>query len=557
MLYFHSSSIDLLNPSSSLSNFHEVNTQRHRPKVSTSRKTLVDRNALLNLMEDEQEEQFAFDTGVVPWPPVVTAIPEVHPSPESTRIDLTTASVDSQFCPGHHRCRFLLPLWIGEQESRSQVHLTQILHLAASLNRTVVLPNVSKSRIGACGKWKLGAYYDVGNVARQLKDIGGPLAQVTLLDDFKTWVTMRPEHPVGQVVFLSEKPPTLITTLEPRLVLSEAGLDLFVDKSSLAMDDPRLKNAYCLQTKFENLRVDLRRPVTVHANISNGTSLVSTGNALCTMLQQDDVLRLTTEQTPNDMNVPNASPQQDSLDSDDDLHATTAGRVAEPDVLVLHWDLRHFPFVTPHDTPGLEYSEQLRNFVGVLTTSSQPYLAVHWKMETVQASLLPDCAEALVDTLGILLADPTLAKDVKTVWLATDQPKTSETCTKEREEALAIVRAAFELGAPLGGWTLTSTEEEVKRARSELATKGEDVSLDDEDDDDLLWEDSGILEILDKMVAIQATLFVTGARGCGKPRLASTPNDKRLTTDLDLAPLPDRSSTIGLRDAVNTYPEML
>lgn len=528
MLYFSSSITNSSTTSPSVSILHEATQPRHRTRIPPSLRAVVDRNTLFDLIVDGQEEEIAFAPDVVNvrWPPIVTAIPEVHPSPEVTRIDLTTTSVDSQFCPGHPRCRFLLPLWIGEQESKGQVHLTQILHLAVSLNRTVVLPNVGKSRLGACGRWKLGAYYDVGSVARQLKDIGGPHAQMSLLDDFKTWVSMRPEGPVGQVVFLNERPATTLSaSSQSQLVLSEGGLDLLVDKNYLDMDDSRLKNAYCLKTKFGNLRLESRRPVTVHANISDATPLSSAGNALSATLRRGGPL--TTQQTPDDVDVAGTSPPQDAYGLDEDLPAAITSP-SEPDVLVLHWDLRHLPFATPHDVHGLEYSERLRDFINMLTTPSQPYLVVHWKMETTQVSVLSDCAEALVDTLSILLADPTLAKNIKTVWLATDisHTKTSQVCTKECEEALAIVRAAFELGGPLEDWTLTSLEEEVKRVRSEIAANDEEFSLDDEDDDNHLWEDSGILEILDKMVAMQSALFVTGTRGCGKPRLVPSANSQ-------------------------------
>ncbi|KAI0691317.1 hypothetical protein BC835DRAFT_1279372 [Cytidiella melzeri] len=166
--------------------------------------------------------------------------------------------------------------------------------------------------------------------------------------------------------------------------------------------------------------------------------------------------------------------------------------------------------------------------------SSQPYLAVHWRMETVQPEILPDCAEALVDTLSTLLADPTLARGIKTVWLATDMPaslssdegsqapqhrsNTFKAVTNEHIHAMNIVKGAFDAGGALEHRTMTGLAEQMQRVRAELMGEGRDFSLVDDDDTGLIWEDAGIWGILDKMAAMQSTLFVSGARGCGRVR---------------------------------------
>ncbi|KAF8181485.1 hypothetical protein BJ912DRAFT_906817, partial [Pholiota molesta] len=101
------------------------------------------------------------------WPPKVTRIPErpARPPPGSTPAAGATADA---LCPSatHPRpCRFLLPLRIAEQESKARIHLAQLALLARALNRTLVLPNVGRSKVGACFRWDLGAYYDVRSLA--------------------------------------------------------------------------------------------------------------------------------------------------------------------------------------------------------------------------------------------------------------------------------------------------------------------------------------------------------------------------------------------------------
>lgn len=506
----------------------ELKQQRSRGRTPSTRRPVVDRKTIIDMIveEDQEEEETSTVTDIVNmrWPPLVTAVPEVHPSSDATRIGLSTNLVDSQFCRGQTQCRLLLPLWIGEQESKGRIHFAQVLHLAAALNRTIVLPNVGKSRLGACGKWGFEAYYDVGSVARQFKDMTNGDGQIMFLDDFRTWVGMRPESPVGQLVFFDERAASHADHAQATLARSEGGLDLYVDDNTLEATDIRLKNSFCLKTKMRHLRLDSLRPLSVHANISDATAASSPGNTLSTLIRRPDVLHMAaTGQALQDL----------TLLQDTDNAGSSASK-AEPEVLVAHWDLRHLPFLSPTTTLSFNYSHKLWELSDLLTNPSRPYLAVHWRMETVQPDLLPDCAEALVDTLGILLAEPTLARDIKTVWLATDMPlplssdemlhappqrsNTFKTVTNEHTLALNIVKDAFDLGGSLENWKMTNLAEQMYRVRKDLAQRGRDFSLVDEDDSGLIWEDTGVWGILDKMAAMQSTLFVSGARGCGRVR---------------------------------------
>lgn len=444
------------------------------------------------------------------WPPLVTAIPEVQHSAKSTRIGLTTAGVDAQFCFGQPHCRFLLPLWIGEQESRGRIHLTQLVHLAAALNRTLVLPNVGKSRLGACGKWSFETYYDMASMAKHVKEVSGGATRIYLMDDFKTWVDMRPDRPRGQFLFLYEN--TTTQAAPPSSLLGQAeSLDLLVDDYAIEDDDGRLKNAYCLKTKLHDL--------SVHHH--NAMSLVFTPSNAASAGPQpgDDMASL--------------------LQSSTGLDPSTLLPVGSPDVLLVHWELRHLPFITTPSAPTLTYTEKLWNFAPRLTNPYGPYLAIHWRMETVDASLLSDCAEALVDTLTSLLGDPTLGHGIGAVWLATDVPwsmsptqeldslparsNTFKTYASEHDEAVDIVKAAFGQEGPLHHWKLVGLDEEVERLRVEAEQKTEQFVLADEDDDGLLWRDSGVWGILDKIVAMRSALFVSSVRECGKVRYAGTP----------------------------------
>lgn len=53
----------------------------------------------------------------------------------------------------------MLPIFIMEQESKAQMHFRQLAFLSGMLNRTVVLPNVAGSRLGACLEHDFDFYY--------------------------------------------------------------------------------------------------------------------------------------------------------------------------------------------------------------------------------------------------------------------------------------------------------------------------------------------------------------------------------------------------------------
>lgn len=474
------------------------------------------------------EEPRMTDTRKVRWPPMVTAIPETRPDADSLYSGVTASSIDTQFCGGVSPCRILLPLWIGEQESRSRMHLVQILQLARSLNRTLVLPNVGRSRIGACGRWDFEVYYDVGSfVGPKTEADQGLVRKVMLMDDFKTWLEMRPTEPSGQLLFVDEKTDADDDATKDKISPnSTEALSVYIDKNSLDVEDPRLRKVRCLPTKYRQLDLDTFSPMTVHIPPVDSFG----GRFLTDALAQEETYT---------------------------AHRRLRGSPAEPipEVLILHWDTRHFPF--PHlldpEAMTLGYSSKLRSLSRRLIKPRAPYLAVHWRMETVSPALLPDCAEALVDTLSTLLSDPNLAAEIKTIWFASDFPwpvssnaaaaaspdlntdgdprqesmqiassarrsNTFRSVSHEHIEAIRIFTSAFRTGGPLENWRLTGVSEELERVRREMEKEGKEYVLEEDDDEGVLLEDSGVLGILDKLVAMESALFVSGAKRCGRVR---------------------------------------
>jgi len=87
----------------------------------------------------------------------------------------------------------------------------------------------------------------------------------------------------------------------------------------------------------------------------------------------------------------------------------------------------------------------------------------------------------------------------------------------QHEEAIEILRGAFEEGGVYEGRRITELAEAMAKIREDrlrdAAGRGGQTGVGIEGE---LMEDSGILGILDKIVATRAGLFVTGGKGCGR-----------------------------------------
>ncbi|KAF7726879.1 hypothetical protein EC973_008386 [Apophysomyces ossiformis] len=112
--------------------------------------------------------------------------------------------IDRKYC-GRDRCQFVLPVAITEQAlrqkgmSKAQLHFRQIAFLSGKVGRTVVLPNVYLSHLGACRRYPFDFYYD-DNWLKQNKRFFNYIS----LKDFKMWAEERRRAdslPSGQEVF--------------------------------------------------------------------------------------------------------------------------------------------------------------------------------------------------------------------------------------------------------------------------------------------------------------------------------------------------------------------
>ncbi|KAJ4473204.1 hypothetical protein C8R41DRAFT_849266 [Lentinula lateritia] len=401
-------------------------------------------------------------------------------------------------------CRFLLPIRIAEQESKARIHLLEIIQTAKRLDRILVLPRVGKSRLGLCFRWSFEAYYDENMLQETLHEEG---VRAVTLEAFKLWLDSSPvPSPRGQLVSLSSKvdlnrPGTVKFTDNNNRLIS------FVDTDPLTLQDHRLPG--CFGDRFSALLLNDFTPIAVYPSPVLNKSLRKQpiGEEFISILGREDIR--------------NASrfPALGGILPDN-----------EPEVLMLDWGMRHPVYSQPFN--GLiTYSPSLEQLATMLSSPSSPYLTIHWRMESVSPDVLPDCAHDLVDTISNLLHSPHLSEGIQKVWFAGDYPvplvehlyptsdwaQTRATLQNksgtfrdfgERHmEAVNILVDAFREGAELDRWTITDLT-------AELARMEKDDELHDVHPEFLA--DSGALGILDKMVGMDAAIFVGGSKRCGR-----------------------------------------
>ncbi|KAH9831517.1 uncharacterized protein C8Q71DRAFT_910545 [Rhodofomes roseus] len=432
------------------------------------------------------------------WPPIVTALPEARASASygrqkaGTPAASTDNAIDAQFC-GRAPCRLLVPLLVTERaEPKVQEQLLQILALARQLNRTVVLPNVGKGRIGTCLRWDFDTYFDIASTARWSGE------RVMMMDDFRTWVDMRLQSPTTQVVTVDEGATDAVGRVEYSPTILEKAM----------------KNMRCFKTRFRSLKLDDVGTTSVHLSLAGDLRAVP-GEAALLVGTLDDRL-----DPPGSDGSALASSSE--LAADDALTFATGAThplklvTAHPlhneaDILLLHWDVHHEVFPTSQ-TASIDYSPRLWALADKMTEDLQPYLAVHWHTDKLPPAVLTACADALVDMLDILLHNESVNYGIRTVYFSSDFPLLENPKEGQKrllymhQEAGKIIRGAFAPGGELQRWSLETKQGLVRK------THGTTGAV---DEDQLPLDDAGVQDMLAMTISMKAALFVSSTKGCG------------------------------------------
>ncbi|ORZ20604.1 hypothetical protein BCR42DRAFT_409134 [Absidia repens] len=412
---------------------------------------------------------------IIPAAPV--ALPEQKPSIPSSYA-ASIQRINQKYC-GSSQCRFILPVAITEQESKAQYHFRQLAFLAGKVHRTIVLPNVHSSHLGACRQHPFDFYYDYSWM-----DANKDAFNYITMEQFQYWLQERravEATPSGQEVFIE---------------INEAY-------PHLAKADNCFKDLFDF-THRPRTRFQLEDPETESKRTGNFTEILM--DVLGDKARQKDYI---------DQRA------RDRLVQGDDGMTTVNDQDVVPDLEVIHlfYDRRFGYIEDPRVEEPLAYHSRWTTLADQIAAQLYPFVAIHWRMERLEPlSNMQPCAESLVrklDTLKDSMAIPT-----KNVFLLTDYPHllTSPMAKPEsmsfklnelQQEHHDAVRYLYERtnvtlttlqrpdipyqDLPSSNWNLIPVEAMSKPA------------------------DKSILGIVDKLVAIRAQWFLYGQPAvCGK-----------------------------------------
>lgn len=511
--------------------------------------------------EDEDEARSAGRLPIKynPAQPAVFKIPDGKPRsrPKISEQDLEgyrqsklqeASILDQEYCPGHPGgCKFLLPAWLGEQETKAQVHLYQLGLLSIALNRTLVLPNVSKSRMMSCASQPFDFYYD----SASLEQLGIP---TITFQRFSEWSSKRLDMPTSQIVAVTA----------PSNDWSSGALE--VDPSIDPSIIPSLpKRKLCLDPPKTYLNFSSYSPITIYPpsgwhkqtetryhfgeSLINTLSNVSVGQKSYRAYDKKGRLTRWFTKTSSKDEIP---PLPDVLVFNYELrypilhHEQLKTLVQYGNHPVIHpyiksvQDFRHFPYAPIWTDLAMQ-----------IVSSLSPFIAIHWRQETLPSNIIDPCGEALVDEIEHLLLTKPNYDTIKTVYLATDYPiedlengwdgavahsgTFGKLLTEEHHKAMRNFLLQFRkrLTEPFGVRLTTFSKEqaglklspEILKAVTPASSDTGRGSINDRTGRprkknaqpktpssglDLAELDIGLLGIIDKTVAMYAEVFITG-----------------------------------------------
>lgn len=419
--------------------------------------------------------------------PAVAHIPDVVKPLRNPVTKMPADLLDASICPlrDGQPCAFLVPAWLGEQETKAQLHLYQLGLLALALNRTLVLPNVAKSRMGTCYASPFSFYYD----QQSLADLGIPTISQA---DFIEWSERRVPPATAQVVSMigskvayAKGAIEIDSASDPSLVPNKAGRGL------------------CLKAPRTRLDFSQHSPLAIYPPEGyhrTETSRTGFGESVINTLRSEEV-------------GSKSSRESSSLSAPYSL----------PNVLAFNYELRHTmlsPSIVAKFAPTspvplafshFAYAPAWTTIASSIATNLSPFIAIHWRTETLSPSNLSPCASALIRRVLLLQQK---YPEITTVYLATDYPiedlesttggksiahsgTFAKFVTEQHHTAMRAFLRNFEKRAK--GLRLTSFAKELERMELPDELKG---GLDE--------LDPGIIGIVDKAVAMRAEIFLAG-----------------------------------------------
>ena len=426
--------------------------------------------------------------------PRVTCIPEAQPQAPPNPVMETQNQFRSEGNADHvpRSYRFLFPLKIAEQGLNAHVHLAQLLELARALNRTLVLPNVGKNTVGACRRWRFGVYYDEQALLSKsdCEDSNCVIQQ----DRFKAWVNSLGSSPSSQLVSVDWTNPKGFPPLD-RQSSDNLGFYIHHNPETAAVLH---SFAGCLNKKIPRLDLTGPFPPLSFVVADNGKQDSNGGNILRKLVE-----KLSRPTFARVQSGPLGTTGNYSTNYNFDRAQTS------PDVLILSWNMPLSAF-QPHPTTNVHYSPQLRALAARLVKHLSSYIAATWEAGNSKGNVTLGCVEALRSTLHYVLSSHEQL-GIRNIWLVGNL----------RPSVFLPLRTStlIEESFFVSDVKLTGVRQELERMVREgeevddVASNGDEVVRKQE-----VLKDAGVFGILDKLVSMKSTVFVTASESCGETR---------------------------------------
>lgn len=349
-------------------------------------------------------------------PPLVAEIPNVIKADPLAPLPLSKVPadiLDAEVCPDREGapCSFLVAAWLGafgsslfpfpaltsipagEQETKAQQHLYQLGLLAVSLNRTLVLPNVQKSRLGTCYANPFSFYYSPDS----LSNLGIPTISHA---DFVAWSDRRDPPASAQVV-------SMVTA---KALYAQGAIE--IDSAS----DPNLvpnkpTRNLCLRPPRTRLDFSGHSPLAIYppeGYHKNEAGRLGFGESVVNTLRSEEVGSKSSRAS-----------------------ASINAAYSLPNVYAFNYELR-FPMMSPavvtsfapEAEPPLPfahfpYASTWTDLADLVVEKLSPFIAIHWRTETLTPANLAPCASSLLRKLAQLKSK---YPEMENVYLATDYP---------------------------------------------------------------------------------------------------------------------------------------
>lgn len=387
----------------------------------------------------------------------------LSPPPTGNEID-ALEELNIKFC-GQPTCKILFAYFLAEQETRANLHFRSFSQLADALNRTMILTNVGKSRINSCGSQSFDTYYNTDALQKEF-----PNVKFKSLKDFRSWLQERDQ--IRKMINREEE------IIPPLSVLHS---DIFRDK---IVHPETFRDKESEKLAYKSFNPSIRE---IERIVRKGC-----------LHQFEPSLNLTNPENSHvkytllSMSTPASSREVSNFIVD---KFTTGNE----DIILAKGYVISSLF--PKVMPVLPYADHLINEAEkIKNTLSSSYIGIHWRLEQARPRLLPECVDGLIKTIDKIMKE----HGIKNIYLATDYPLTStrsqsstfRQLTHYHHEAIRKLNDTYKINTwvSLGGLDQMRKDEKYQSE----------------------FTGAGMSGILDKLVCIKSTYFISGPKGCSR-----------------------------------------